>query len=345
VAPISGAVLVFSPVRTEKDCRLLSELPMMVRTLFSRGVRFVVVERDTNFLAGLPAVIGPQSLTCEAMVDPDALAADMAALAGVPAPGAPAAPDTRWTGPGAGPDVVLPPRVGDLPPVPDEALIAAGLSPAYVNGGAARLKKLVIGAALHLRGGNHREALRTQADAAALCETFAMPRLQILNLMVLASYCQAAQVSTKAMEIYQKAGLLAVQHGQLDQAAQIELGMGSMDVREGRPAQAIAHYRKAGELAEQAKVPSLAIEAWRMAGQLAVDHASTDAAIASWKRALAVAEPLSPEQAKGTSAAEVARGLATVLRKNRLHAQADSMEEMSCRLEHGMPPGTPVTRA
>jgi tetratricopeptide (TPR) repeat protein len=344
VAPLHGAVLVFSPVRVEKDCPLLTELPMMVRTLFPRGVRFIVVERDTSFLSGLPALVGPLSLTCEAMVDPDALAADMAALAGVPEPGAPIS-STRWKGPGAGPDVVPPPRVGDLPPASDEALIAAGLSPAYVNGGATRLKELVIGAALQLRAGKHREAIRMQADAASLCESFAMPRLQIVNLMILASYCQAAQVPTKAVEVYQRAGALAVEHGQLDQAAQIELGMGSMDVREGRPAQAIAHYRKAGEFAEQAKIPSLAIEAWRMAGQLAVDHGSTEAAVASWKRALAVAEPLPPEEAKGTSAAEVARGLALVMRKNRQHAQADSLEELSCRLEHGLPPGTPVARA
>ena len=345
VAPLSGVVLVFSPVRVEKESRLVSEVPVLVRTLFPRGVRIVVVERDTRFLDGLPAVVGPESLSCEALVDPDALAADMAAFAGVAEPGAPALPETRWRGPGAGPDVVPPPRVGALPATSDEALAAAGLSPAYVNGGAERLKELVVGAALLLRAGKQREAIRMQADAANLCESFAMPRLQIVNLMVLASYCQAAQAPAKAIEVYQKASALAIQHGQLDQAAQIELGLGSTDVREKHPELAIVHYRKAAELAEQAKLPSLAIEAWRMAGQLAVDHGSTDAAITAWTRALAVAGHLPPEEAKGTSAAEVARGLAVVLRKKNLHVQADSMEETSCRLEHGMPPGTPVARA
>jgi tetratricopeptide (TPR) repeat protein len=342
--PLHGVVLVFSPVRTEKACRLLAELPMMSHTLAPRGVRFIVLERDTNHLAGLPAAIGPQSLTCDATVDPNLLAADMAALAGASAPGAPAISGPRWQGPGAGPDVIPPPRIGDLPPASDEDLIAAGLSPAYIRGGGARLKELVLGAALQLKNGNNHEALRMQSEAAALCEGFAMPKLHILNLMVLASYCTAAQVPAKAVEIYQRAEGLAVQGGYLDQAAQIELALGMLDVREKRPAQAIVHYRKAGEFAEAAKVPSLAIEAWRIAGQLAVDHGSNEAAIASWKRALAVAEPLPPEEAKGTSAAEVARGLAAVLRKNNLHAQANSMEETSCRLEHGMHAGTPVTR-
>jgi len=345
VPPLRGVVLVFSPVRVEENCRLLTELPMMVRTLYPRGVRFVVVERDTRFLAGLPAAIGPETLVCEAPLDPTALAADMAALAGVPAPGAPPAAGPRWQGPGAGPDVVPPPRIGDVPPASDEALLAAGLSPAFIKGGGVRMKELVVAAALQLRAGNPREALRLQSEAATLCESFAMPKLHIVNLMVLASYCQAAQVPGKAVEIYQRALALAEQGGHLDQAAQIELGLGSLDVREGRPAQAITHYRKAGELAEQAKIPSLAIEAWRMAGQLAVDHGSTDGAITAWKRALAVAEPLPPAEVKGTSAAEVARGLAAVLRKNRLHAQADSLEETSCRLEQGLPPGAPVTRA
>jgi tetratricopeptide (TPR) repeat protein len=345
-SPIHGAVLVFSPVRVDKGSKLRSELPIMARTLHARGVRLVVLERDTKFLAGLPAAVGEQqSLSCEAMVDPNALAADMAAAAGVAPVGAPPLPAIRWKGPGAGPDVVPPPRVGDIPPPTDEALVAAGLSPAYVRGGADQLKELVIGAALRVRSGDLREAIRMQADAAALCEGFAMPRLQIVNLIVLASYCQAAQAQTRAIEVYQKASTLAVQHAELDQAAQIELGLGSLDVRAGRPAQAITHYRKAGEFAEQAKMPSLAIEVWRMAGQLAVDHESDEGAVVAWKRALAVAGPLSPEEAKGTSAAEAARGLAVLLRKRKLHAQAASMEEMSCRLEHGLPPGTPVERA
>jgi len=345
VQPLHGVVLVFSPVRVEENCRLLTELPMMVRTLYPRGVRFVVVERDTRFLAGLPAAIGPETLVCEAPVDPNALAADMAAMAGVPMPGAPPTTGPRWQGPGAGPDVVPPPRIGELPPASDEALLAVGLSPAFVKGGGAHIKELLVGAALQLKAGNPREALRLQAEAAALCESFAMPDLHIVNLIVLASYCQAAQLPGKAVEVYQRALGLAVRGGHLDQAAQIELGLGSLDVLEGRPAQAITHYRKAGELAEQAKIPSLAIEAWRMAGQLAVDHGSNDGAITAWKRALAVAGPMLPEEVKGTSAAEVARGLAAVLRKNRLHPQADSLEEMSCRMEQGLPPGTPVARA
>ena len=345
VPPLRGAVLVFSPVRVENEPRLLTELPTMARTLARRGVRFVVVERDTSFFTSLPSAIGPETLVCEAPVDPNALAADMAALALVPTPGAPPATGPRWQGPGAGPDVVAPPRLGGVPPPSDEALVAAGLSPAFVKGGGARMQALVVGAAQQLKVGNHREALRLQSDAAMLCEGFAMPKLHIVNLMVLAAYCQAAQMPAKAVEVYQRALAIAVQGEQLDQAAQIELGLGSLDVREGRPAQAIAHYRKAGELAEQAKIPSLAIEAWRMAGQLAVDHGSNDGAITAWKRALAVAEPMQPAEAKGTSAAEVARGLAAVLRKNRLYAQADSLEEMGCRLEQGLPPGTPVAKA
>jgi tetratricopeptide (TPR) repeat protein len=345
VAPIEGVVLVFAPVRVEAGCPLLTELPTMARTLLHRHVRFVVVERDTSHLAGLPATFGSRALTSHAMVDPQDLAADMAALAGDSAPGTAAVAGPRWKGVGAGPDVIPPPRPNQPPPPSDEAIVALGLSPAYVKGGGQKLKELVIGAALQLKGGNHREALHLQSEAASLCEGFAMPKLHILNLQVLASYCLAAQIPSKAVEIYQRAETLAVQGGHLDQAAQIEMALAMMDARAGHPADAMIHYRKAGELAEEAKLPSLAVEAWRMAGQLAIDNKSNEAAVTAWKRALAVVAPLSANEAKGTSAAEVARGLASILRKSRQIPQAESLEATAYRIEHGLPADAPVTRA
>jgi len=345
VAPLHGAVLIFAPMRSEAGCRLLSELPTIARSWATRGVRYIVVERDADYLASLPAALGPQTLICDATVDAKALAKDLARFAGVTPAGAAPVTGVRWKGPGAGPDVVPPPRVGAVPPATDEALLAEGLSPAYVNGGAEKLKELAMGAALLLKDGKTVEAVRMQAEAAALCEQFAMPKLHVVNLMVLASYCLAAQAPGKAVEVYQRAQGLAMQHKLLDQAAQIELYLGMMDVREKRPTQAIAHYRKAGELAEQAKAPSLAVEAWRMAGQLALDNKSNEASVTCWKRAMAVIEPLTPAEAKATSAPEVARGLASLLRKNRLHAQADSLEETAYRIEQGLPPDAPVARA
>jgi hypothetical protein len=108
-----------------------------------------------------------------------------------------------------------------------------------------------------------------------------------------------------------------------------------LDAVDGLPAEAARHYAAAGQHAEKADIAPLAIECWRMAGQLALEARLETGAVDCWKRALALAEPLQPDLAKLTSAAEVARALAAVCRKRGLFAQAESMDRHSVQIEAG----------
>jgi tetratricopeptide (TPR) repeat protein len=242
------------------------------------------------------------------------------------------------------PDVEPPPR-RDLPPPPDdEALIEAGLSPAFVNGGGRRLKKLILRGALAWREGDAVQALTLQAEAASLCAELALPREQILNLMVLGSYALAAGLPDRARGIYERAVALAGEGGYRDHQAQAELALGMLAVLAGDPPLAAAHYARAGRVAEEGEAPLLAIECWRMAGQLALDHEVELSAVDCWKRALSLADALEPPLAQSTSAAEVARALAALCRRRGLTAQAESLERQSVALEQG-PPSAPQPQA
>jgi hypothetical protein len=74
-----------------------------------------------------------------------------------------------------------------------------------------------------------------------------------------------------------------------------------------------------------------------MAGQLALGENAEAQAVECWKKAIALCEPLPPAVVRATSAAEVGRALAAVVRKRGQESQARSLEEQSHRWEHGLP--------
>jgi tetratricopeptide (TPR) repeat protein len=207
-----------------------------------------------------------------------------------------------------------------------------------VNGGGVALKQLISGGALALRQGRHADAVTLQARAASLCSEMELPHEQVLNLHILGGYLLAGQVRQRAREVYARAGDIAHKGGFTDLEAQSELALGMLEALEHRPAEAATHYSTAGRLAEQAQVSALAIECWRMAGQLAVEARLEQSAVECWKRALDLAEPLEPKVAQITSAAEIARALASLCRKRGLAAQAASLERQAIGIEQGAAP-------
>ena len=228
------------------------------------------------------------------------------------------------------PDVGPAPPRGDVAPR-DEDLRAAGLSPKFVKGGGDQLKKLILGAALAMRQKRHPDAVTLQARAAALCAEMEMPREQILNVTILAGTCSPPSARTRARPT--PGARMALTHQFDDLIAQTELALGMLDAVDKLPAKPPATTQPPGSTPRRptsARWPSSA-GAWR--ASLRWRRGWKRAAVDCWKRALALAEPLEPELAKLTSAAEVARALAAVCRKRGLSAQADSLEQKSVELE------------
>lgn len=335
--PLEGALVLLAPARIEDPLVFHHELTALVTSPQLPHVRWIVVEADGSAAGDLVKAMGARAMSVECLVDESQQQNDLAAggAAAVSDPPVALPIEAGWRSPGAMPDVVPPPR-RDLVGLPkDEELRAAGLSPKFVKGGGDVLKKLILGAALAMRQKRYPDAVSLQSRAAALCAEMEMPREQILNVTILGGYLLAAAQRPHAREAYTKARDLAVAHKFDDLIAQTDLALGMLDAVDRRPAEAAGHYAAAGQHAEKADIGPLAIECWRMAGQLALEARSETGAVDCWKRALSLAEPLEPDLAKLTSAAEVARALASVCRRRGLSAQADSLEQKSVELEAG----------
>jgi Tfp pilus assembly protein PilF len=346
VEPLVGVVIVLAPVQVEASEPLLIELrQLMASTALSR-VRWVFIERGQRDLRPLVEELGERGLLSECVQDEKETKKDFAALAGPPdlALSWPTGP-RPWRPPGAGPDVAAPPRKNAMPPPTDEQLRAQGLSPLYVNGGGEQLRSLQLNSALAASDGRYGDAVRLQSAAADLCGHMEMPREQATSTMVLASYWSAAGQPDQARASYERASTIAEQNGLLDQVANAKLGMGMLAASEGQHRVAMGHYSAAGQVAEESGNHVLAIECWRTAGRLAYDVQALDAAQDAWTRALGVAAKLTPKQAQGTSAAEVARGLAAIHRTRGAEQDATRFEARAFAFEHGLAANHDIAQA
>lgn len=348
--PLTELVAVLAPARVEAPLEFAEDVAALVASPHLAHVRFVLVETDGVFLSRIVERCGAKAIAVTCQVDQDAGKRDLAAAGAATAAALPAfslpaiaaaQPRPHWRVPGAGPDVVPPPRPKDdrVPPT-DQQLRAAGISPLLAQGGGEALKQLVLGAALAMRETRTADAIQLQSRAAELCGEMEMPREQAINLFVLGGYFMAAGARDRARQTYVRIGELARSHRLLESEAQAELALGMLESVERRAPQAAAHYAAAGKLAEAANAIPLAMECWRVAGQLGIDSGLESSGVECWKRAISLAGGLEPELRPLTSAAETARALAALCRKRGLIPQAVALERQSVELEQQPPPPT-----
>jgi len=341
--PLAGLVVVLAPPRVEAAEAFVADVQALLDAPSLQAVRWVVIEADSQHLGGLVIQLGAaRALAVDMRVSEADQRRDLAALAGPPpAPGAPLVPPHPW-GPwssGGAMPAAAPPRRVDDPPAPTDAqLEKAGLSPLYLKGGAQQIKQLVLGANLALGEQRFDAGLELQARAAALFGQMQMHEDQVTALIILGSYELAASRPENARQSYQGAVALAARHALPGPQAQAELALGMLDAIAQDPA-ALGHYEAAGSLSEQAKAIPFAIECWRMAGQLASDTGLLERADENFTRGLALAEALPPQAAQVTSAAEIARLLASAAERRGEAARADELQRQAFRLEHGVEPG------
>jgi len=342
-APLDGIVVVLAPVRVDVPEAFLADVRALVSARGLEVVRWIVVEADSEHLVPLVSELGePRALAVDARFDESAQQADLAAIAGSPpppfAPLVPPYPWGPWSSGGAMPTVAPPRRKDDSPAPSDDQLRASGLNPAYIKGGAQRLKQLMLGAALALRQRRFGDAIELQARAADLCEELALHEPHAIQRLVLAGYLLAASEPALARTAYERVVALARSERLAAQEVQAELGLGMLDAIEQRPG-ALGHYANAARVAEAAETLPLAIECRRMAGQCASDLGAHDTAAEHWQHALALADRLPPNERRATSAADIARQLAQLFAAYGDGPRAAELDRRAFRLEHGVEPG------
>lgn len=338
--PTAGLVIVLAPTRVADPGDWAIAVRALVTSKSLSDVRWIVVDMDTSTLDALVRDLGPLALRASALIDETALDKDVAAAldrAGAAPAGAPAhaAMGAAWPR-----GVTPPPRPNAvrLPPAQlKAAMIAAGISPAITPDEGHCLRRLLLRAAEALKARRGPDAVRLQREARDLCDSMGMTAESILMELILGTYLVQLNQRRLAIDTFRGAISRAETAGMKKEAAQGYLAIGSLAAVESRVHDAARAYASAGALAHDAGIALLAIEAYRLAGVYCTD---VGVKVQTWMRALEIAGEMEPPAIKASSAAETARALAAVLRKNGLNAQAVQMEQQSVIFEAGPAPAT-----
>jgi tetratricopeptide (TPR) repeat protein len=325
--PLDGFVIVLTPAIITNLKGMGSEIEALVNDSALAACRWVWVLDAENPWPDVLDRLGDRGLRCQCIPDPDQQKKDFAAML--------AAPPTMIGR--AGPRGITPPRrINEPPPMPPEeraaALRAAGVNPEYCEK-APELQRLILGAAVAMKNGEHAEAVRQQQAAVDLAFALELFDVTVLCRVALSSYLTALGRRDEALRVLQSAAKLAREHGFALQEAQAHLGIGLLLALAKRYEDSADAYGVSARCAEAANVRVLAIEAWRMAGQVSLQAPNREKAWQSFCEAIRVAEASEVEAVKDSTASEAARKLAEICdqlgmpdQANSLRAEAEAME-------------------
>ena len=344
---LDGLTIVLAPLRVEAQARWVSDLLALVTARELERARFIVVDLGAPISALVTKRLGEAAAAVDARLDDDSaregLRARVASMGAAPD----GATGARLLG-GAGPRVAPPPRgevVADADAATEqrgcgcESLARAGLPEGLSRPGVGReLGSLMLGAALALRRGDPVEAVRDQRGAMELCRREGLVRESILLELMLASALVQLKRPELALETIEEARSRADDEELHELVIQALLARAMVQALEKRPMEAAETYERAGRLAQERGFAVLAIEAYRVCGQILVAQDRIDLGVASWKRALELADGSDPELVSQSSAAEMARTLASLCRKHGLTDRALELEARAETFENPPPP-------
>ena len=333
--PLKGLVLLISPTIIDNHTALETDLETLLSDQSLKPCRFILVtDIESPIPEKLLERLGSEGLFCDCIADEAQQDRDLEAL--ISGSGGETASGTV----GAYPKGIVPPRRVDDPPElskkeRDAALRDAGINPRYLDE-APRLRSLVLGAAFAMKKGKGGEALTMQSEACDLCENLGMHEMKVICQVALASYLSGLGKRDQAIMELRKATQYAENHGLPKSQSQAHLALGLVYGVGGQTREAAQEDMFSAKAAEAAKIEILAIEGWRLAGQYTLQAGEGDRAEACFREALRVAGQSDANVVKNSSAADVARLLATQLKKKGLNAQADSLFDCADQLERGV---------
>jgi len=336
--PMQGALVILCPPRVEADRAALTSLEQLVRAQPLREVRWVVLETDTRHFAPLASALGAEAMTSTVWVDEGGLVTELEGMAERAAAG---------QGLMAGPSEPRPQRLDRPEPPTEEALAqmlqATGVPPAFVLGGAERLRARLMQGAVAARKGDFLTAVEHQRAAVELCAELGMWRELVQMQMMLGGYVLHLRRPDKAREIYRTAITWADEAELPESEAQGWMALAMLDTVEQRHGTAGEAYLRAARLCEAVDQAPLSIECYRLAGEAGARLHRPDLAAHAWERALGLSRAMEPKLAARTSAVEVGRALAKVYRDRRMIPQAEAVEAHTLLLvEASKPAGNRV---
>jgi tetratricopeptide (TPR) repeat protein len=341
VAPLKGLWICWLPgavgnVRLwEQDVQtmLAADLPPNVRFLFAD-------------LAGGPlekpiAALGEKGTTLAFEVDESGLIDYFKQLSAPAAPGAPKPHPGTMSG-CARPDVEPPPRhFGPKEPSEDDlrAAIKAGkVPPMLLPSQGAKLRQLILEAASAAAENCGKDALQFQQEACTLCAEAGVKLEQALMTLVLACYHTQFKQIEKAAEQYRQAAVLAESAEAWPQVAQARTGYASLLLMSKQVEPAAQQYELAAEAARKGKTGMLRIETLRMAGACHLQLGKKVDATRCWQLAVETGKAATTGEIRNSTFSEVGASLVKLLREQRLHEQAQSVEgliaQVSGKVEH-----------
>lgn len=326
-APLEGLVIVLAPTVVDDVEALGAELWALMTAPPLRPCRWVLVVDAEASAPSFLEHMGPHAIRSRCVPDPEQQREDFAALVADPQLGR------------AGPrGVDRPPRVDDPPPldpaVRDQALREAGIDPRYLEK-APDLARLALGAALAMKEGRGRDAVKSQREARDLAAELGLRDAQVICQIALATYLSGLDLREPAIEELRSAADLAARHDLGLREAQARLALGLLLALDRRFAEAAREYAECARRAEGAGVPLIAIEGWRLAGQIGLQVGGDAQAAACFREAIRVAEGSEVDMVKASSAADAARTLAKRCQERGLRAQADSLYAQADAMERG----------
>ncbi|MBL4685284.1 MAG: hypothetical protein JKY37_11890 [Nannocystaceae bacterium] len=312
-----GLVVVLAPKSVDGARTWAADVSRMVFGPSLSEVRFVVVD------------IGPA--TIDAVVLKLADAADTITLKVPENAAADALAQQLAGGGGAAPNNVTPPARPDVisGPMGDEAKRRVAIG------------EKVLAAALAMGTGDAVASVTAQREARDLCQAAGWREDAAQMELVLGGHLMAAGQPKAAESSFARA-LDSAREAELpNKVANAGFAVGAVRLATGQRHTALVAYAEAAVAAEQSGEPILAIEGNRLAGQAAADIKMEPQAITFFTRAVKLAEAAPPEVVSRTSAAQAARGLATICSKRRLHDRAAELTAQAERFETPVAPKEP----
>lgn len=324
------------PVVVDDYKRWSSDCSRLLSYFAQSRIRFVIGDQQGNHLADALKTVKQACMTTTFDIDENKLGDYFKQMMSKPSPGR-----ARGTLPGAAaPDVEPPPRPGKPPPTPEEskaAMEAAGLPPVLSEQEGERLRALIFEAAQASGNKDAETAIKRQREACELCANADVKLEQAMMTLLLANYLLQFGSDKLAEAQYRQAIDLAESVEAYPQVAQIRLGLAYLLLKNKRVDEAAQEYEAAAAAAQLGESNLLFIESHRMAGTCHLQQKRQQDAVRCWQAAADQSREASPDEVRVSGFLDVAQELISLLRKNGLEQQAQSVEALVAEVGEKQP--------
>lgn len=295
--------------------------------LWDQGYCFVVAGEENAYLAESFGKMGDQVAEVRFEIDEEETQNYFQKLMAQPSAGR--APGTM---PGAAaPDVAPPPRPGPPQPTDEEIRAVAeemGLPPMLTPAQAEQLRLFVFEAAQGAGNKDEQLTLEKQKAACDLCAQAEVKLEHAMMTMLLANYLLQFGREAEAEAEFRQADELAGEAGALPQVAQARMALAYLLLKNNRLAEAADRYEQAAAAAAIGESNLLYIECLRMAGTCHLQAGRPHEAMLCWQAAVERGRDASTDEVRLSNFLDVSARLIELLRRNALHDQARSVEQL-----------------